>query len=189
MSEGGAIPERAEDEELEQLLIEKAPRPKLPIVTTALVGLLVLGLGFVGGVWIEKNHGSSNSGRSAAAAFGAARAARTGAAGATAGGTGATTRGGTGAGATGTSGVTAGTVTLIDGDNMYVTTTSGSVVKVKTTTATKVTANESVPLSKVAPGSTVVVQGTTNSDGTVSATSVSQGGTTGGFGGFGGGNG
>lgn len=81
---------------------------------------------------------------------------------------------------------TAGTVTDIVGDTLYVTTSSGSLVAVKVSSSTTVDRNASTSLSGLKPGDTVTVQGTKEKNGSVAATSISdtaKGVTSSGFGG------
>ena len=79
---------------------------------------------------------------------------------------------------------------LVDGDNIYVATTSGDIVKVHTSkSSTTITKTSSGTVSDVHPGDNVVAQGSAGSDGTINATRVNDGGTAGAGGGFGGGGG
>jgi hypothetical protein len=147
-----------------------ARRKKLSWITAVLALGLAGAMGFVGGVRVQKSQTktttTATSGRRGAGA--AAATAGTGAA----------------AGAAG-AGRTIGTVKLIDGTNLYVTDSSGNVVKVATTGAS-FTKTDSGSVTDVHPGDTVVVTGATGSDGTVNARSVVLGGAGGGFAGFGG---
>ena len=76
-----------------------------------------------------------------------------------------------GAGAGGNS--TFGTVSSISGNSLFVTDTSGNTVKVTLSGATKVTKNVNVGKKAVRPGDLVVVSGAKGSNGTLSATTVS----------------
>ncbi|HMK13280.1 MAG TPA: hypothetical protein VK461_16950, partial [Acidimicrobiales bacterium] len=69
---------------------------------------------------------------------------------------------------------TTGTVKLVDGTNVYITTADGSIVKVTTSDASKVTKAAPGAVSDLKAGDTVTVQGTTGTDGTIAATSISQ---------------
>src|SRR5947209_7457529 len=83
-----------------------------------------------------------------------------------------------------------GTVKSISGSTLTVTQQDGTTKTVDTNGSTAVSVLKAVSINDLATGQVVVVRGTTNSDGTVSATSVSDG--VGGFrrgGGFGGGDG
>ena len=180
--------------------------------SAAVFALLLAVIGFYVGVRVEKSQVSNTSSSSGAGALSSAAAARLAAAGRTgAGGTASRGAGATGAGATGASatgggggfrslfggggaggaGATFGTVSTVNGDALYITEANGNTVKVTLSSATKVTKNVSVGKDAVRPGDTVVVAGAKNSDGTVSATTLSDtgAGLTGGGGGSGGGSG
>jgi hypothetical protein len=171
-------------------------RLTLPVAVLATV-LLVAG-GFWAGAAVQKSHGGSS-----AAAAGGALAARLRAA---AGGTstsGTSTTGGA-AGARGGLGFgggfsgTVGTISVVDGQTLYVETADGSLVKVTLEPSTTISRNASSKANGLRPGDTVLVQGATAKNGDVTATSVSAsapgvtsagGGGAGGGGGFGGGGG
>jgi len=138
-------------------------------LTRVLLAVVVAAAGFIGGVLVERNQ------QPAAASTTSTPAAFRGA-GANANGGGA---GGGGAGG----GATVGTITLIDGTNVYVTTAQGDVVKVLTNPQTTISVSKNGTLSDLDPSKTVAVQGATNADGTVTASQITQGG----FGAFGGG--
>lgn len=139
-------------------------------LTRVLIVVLVAAAGFIGGVLVERNQ------QPAAAASATTSFPRT-AAGAQPNQAAQPGQGGQGAGAT------VGTITLIDGPNVYVTTAEGDVVKVITNPQTSITVSKTGALADLDPSKTVAVQGTTNPDGTVTATQITQGG----FGAFGGG--
>ena len=181
-------------------------RRKLPVATLVLALLAMGAAGFFIGVKVEKGKvpaSTSNASQlaAAAAAFGtgatAARASgspSTGAAAPTgAAGTGPAGIGGTGPAGTATTSGAAniiGTVTVIDGTTLYVTDTSGNVVKVTTSTGTTVSKTDTATVSALAPGQTVVIRGVQSSAGVYAAQSVSEGAAGafggGGFGGRGG---
>ncbi len=162
------------------------PRKRAHPLTFVLVALVLAAAGFLGGVAYQKHAGgssSSNSASTALAAF-ARRAGATGGTGAPAGAGG----GAAGAGAGGRfGGATIGTVKLVDGRNVYVTDTNGNIVKVTTTDASQLSKTDPATTKDIAPGETVVVRGTTNADGSVTATSLTAtpAGSGGGFGGGG----
>jgi endonuclease YncB( thermonuclease family) len=164
---------------------------RLGIPATIVVVVLLLALGFWGGAIAQKNHGTA----SAAGPAGLAARLRNAANGAT-GATGATGAGGFqlpgGAGGTGGSGATTGTVSVVDGDTLYVLTASNQLVKVTLNPSTTVTRNANAKAVQLRPGDTVVVQGSTGAGGNVKASSVAAtakgvSSTAGGFGGLGGG--
>jgi len=156
--------------------LAKRPRARIPSLTLMLIVLLVAGGGFIGGEYAGKNDASSGSGLSAAAlrsAFagrsstGASPGASTSAGGSRTGFTG-------GGGFFGSGGATIGSIKLVDGTTIYVETTSGSIVQVSTTAATKVTLSMTGTVKDLQPGEEVIVSGTTKSNGTVAATTISQ---------------
>ena len=149
---------------------KKGFRTSWPI--TVLVALLLLVGGISLGAFLQRGQSTSSTSSTSALAgrFGVAFGAATGAASAT-------------------SGVTTGTVTDIIGKTLYVTNASGALVAVKVTSATTVTRNASSSLSALKPGDTVTVQGPTQKNSSVEATTISAAAkgvtTVGGFGGFG----
>jgi hypothetical protein len=146
-------------------------RRRLGALTAVLALLLAVGVGVVGGVALQKHRTPAQS-TAAAGGFAALRGQFAGARGAGAG-----AGAGAGGGAGGAGGAAAvGTIQLVDGSKIYVTTANGGVVKVTTSDATTISRSSKAPVSALAPGETVVVQGTTNSDGTVTATAVTDGG-------------
>jgi hypothetical protein len=169
-----------ENEAWPEQAAKKGLRASWPI--TVLVALLLI-IGGVGlGSYLQRSHSSTTAatGRAGFAGFaGAAGAAAGEAAGA--------------AGGTASSDVTSGTVTDIIGNTVYVTNSSGNLVKVTVSSTTTVDRNAASSISALKPGDTVTVNGPTEKNGSVSAASISataKGVTvTGGFGGFGGGGG
>jgi hypothetical protein len=179
-------------------LPEFAPRTRRRAhkLTFVLAGLALAAAGFYAGVLTQKHedHGKTGSSNSALAAAFAGRRSAAGAGAGGAGAAGATT--GTGGANTGRGGFggfggnrTTGTVKFVDGANVYITDASGNVVKVVTTDASAITKLAAGTAKDIAPGQTVTVTGTTNADGTVSATGlvVVPAGTSGGLGAGGGG--
>ena len=69
---------------------------------------------------------------------------------------------------------TTGTVKLVDGTTVYLTTADGQTLIVKTTPSTSVNVNQAGSLKDLAPGATVTIQGQTGSDGSISATSITK---------------
>jgi hypothetical protein len=94
-------------------------------------------------------------------------------------GTGRNGNGGTGngTGANGNNGFrgTAGTIDHVDGTDVYVKTQDGRTVKVTTTDSTQVRITQQGKVTDLKQGQTVVVQGTTGSDGSVSAQVITEG--------------
>ena len=160
------------DDELTAVLTRR-PRVKLPSLTLVLVTLVVASAGFLGGIVVGKHYGSSGSGSPASAfsrfAAGASATARTG----SGSGAGLGGRGG-GGGEFAAGNATIGTIKLIDGSTVYVQTPGGDIVQVSTSAGTKVTASSTVRVKDLQPGETVIVEGSKNSTGGVTATSISQ---------------
>ena len=152
-----------ETEQWPEQATKKGMRASWPI--TALVAVLLI----VGGVWLGsflQRQQSSTSTSAIARPGGAGFAGLAGLGGA--------------AGATGTAGasttpsdITSGTVTDIIGNTVYVTNSSGALVKVTVSSTTTVDRNAASSASGLRPGDTVTVQGTTQKNGTVSAASIS----------------
>ncbi len=162
-----------------------------------LFALILGGAGFYAGVRVEKGQLSTSS----PAGFASSLASRFGRAGTgTTGATGATGRSGTGttgsSGAPSTSGgagrfgaggfsglgglaggsATVGSVSSVDGNTIYVTDTSGNTVKVTLSSATKITKSQAVSKAKVYPGDSVVISGVKGSNGSISATNLTDSG-------------
>jgi hypothetical protein len=176
--------DRWADEPSEAPLEELPPRPRRRLLGTgrtarirlALLAALLLACGFIGGVLVEKGQNSASpsspSASGAAAGFASRfRALREGASGA---GTGSSSTGGF-------TPPTAGTVSYLSGDTLYVTNSEGNTVKVTTSAGTSVTKTVKATIKSIHPGETVSVVGTVGADGTVTAESISIGSAGGGF--------
>jgi len=175
-----------DDAELTAVLTRR-PRAKLPSLTLVLAAVVVASAGFLGGALVGKHYGSSSSGNLAAEFRRLAGARASTSASASAGsGTGSAGSGLAGRGGGGLFGggnATVGSIKLIDGNTVYVQTTSGDIVQVTTSAGTKVTVSSTVPVKDLRPGETVIVEGSKNSSGAIAATSISQTSLGGGFGG------
>ena len=150
-------------------------RPRRPFLTrwTALLMALALGgAGFYAGVRIEKTHVSSAGGSSARAAAFTGTGGKSAAPGARPSGLSGGVPGSVGGG-------TIGTVSSVKGDTIYVKESSGDTVAVKLSGSTTVKKTESVSKTGIYPGDEVVVTGTSGAGGTVSATAVTDSGSTG----------
>jgi hypothetical protein len=168
---GGPIPggtSRVTDD-LAAELAAHAPRRLWNRATIYLGAAVLLVGGFIGGVQVQKNYGTvatpASTGRPNFAG-----------AGGNFGSGGLTGQTGTGTGSTGTTAAaaTTGKVKLVDGTTVYVETSTGDLVTVKTGAQTKVTTSTTTPLKSLVAGDAVTVQGSTASDGTVTATSVTK---------------
>jgi hypothetical protein len=177
----------------EEDLPVRPPRLRLGPLSLLLVGALVAAGAFYGGVLVEKHQLPGGTTVSAAARARTAGTTATTVAGGRTGTTGAGAAAATGGGAGGTAGAagggsTFGTVKLIDGNNVYVQDTTGTITKVATNAQSTISITSNGTAKDIKPGDTVVVSGTTGTDGTVTATSVRDVGAGGaGLGGFGGG--
>jgi hypothetical protein len=196
-----------EDEWAEEPIEELPRRPHRRLlgaggnpIALALLGVLLIACGFIGGVLVEKGQSSSSTSLGATAGLASRFAALRGASGAsTTGGGGTTTRstggafgGSAGASAgTGFTRPTAGTVAYLAGSTLYITNSEDNTVKVKTSAGTTVTKTVTSSVKDIHPGETVTVTGATGSNGAVAAESISAGASGGGlaslFGGSGGG--
>lgn len=159
-------------------------RPRRRLLTPlplALMAVLLVACGFIGGVLVEKGQNSSSGSTGGASAFASRLAALRG--GSTTGtGTGTTGTGATGATGTGGApsflgggGRTVGEVSYLSGGTLYVTNSEGNTVKVTTSSATSVTKTVKASVKSIHPGETVTVTGTSGSKGSVSAEDISVG--------------
>ncbi len=176
-------------DDLAERLEAVAPRRWASRTTVALAGLVLLVAGFVGGAQVEKNWGTPNgtsnrpapfasgnpfagfAGRFGGPAGGGAAGGGAAGGGAAGGGSG---RGGQNGASPNGGGGTTGTVKLVDGDTVYITTPQGQTVIVKTTGSTTVNVTQPGSLKDLAPGTAVTIQGHTGSDGSVNATSITR---------------
>jgi hypothetical protein len=162
----------------------RASRRVVTAWTMVFAALVLAGAGFVAGIQMEKHNEPAATGLPAGlAAFANARnGALNGGAGAFSGafgnrganGANAATNGAASATQAPASNSTTGQIKLVDGANIYITTSDGSTVKITTTPASKVTKSVAGAVGDLKAGETITVQGTTGSDGTVAASSISQ---------------
>jgi hypothetical protein len=147
----------------------------------ALLSVLLIACGFIGGVLVEKGQSSSSSSSAGTAASLASRfaALRGGTSNAGAGaGAGASTGASGGSGGLLGSGAgrpTAGTVAYVSGKTLYVTNAEGNTVKVTTSAGTSVTKTVKADIAGIHPGETVTVTGATGANGAVNAEAISVG--------------
>ena len=145
--------------------------------TFVLLGLFALVGTFSLGAWFEREHGPAPTATAASTGSGAPTA--TAASGATipnasrGAGQGAASLGAGGQFAGG--GGTVGTVKLVDGSNVYITDSSGNLVKVTTQPGLVVTVNKDGTVADLAAGETVVVTGAAGADGSIAATAIRAG--------------
>jgi hypothetical protein len=151
-----------------------APPPRRPRrwLTPTTAALVALGVGFAGlyaGVREEKTQ-ATGTGSTSAAPRTAARSSSSN-----------RTRSGAGpaAAASGSAGgATAGTLTRVDGNTVYVKEASGSIVQVKLLPTTPISKSLTVSGHSVPPGDTVTIQGSQGSGGTIKPTAISDSGNT-----------
>jgi hypothetical protein len=182
-------PTEEEDEWLDERdeLDELPPRPRRRLLTPiplALLGVLLIAGGFIGGVSVQKGEESLSASTGGAAASAASRfaALRGGGGAGAAGGTGKAAAGGFPGAGGGGARPTTGTVAYLAGNTLYVTNSEGNTVKVNTSAATSVTKTVTTKVKSIHPGETVSVTGATSSSGAVTAKSVSVGSSAGGGG-------
>ncbi|MCU7823569.1 DUF5666 domain-containing protein [Kitasatospora sp. DSM 101779] len=164
------------------------PRPRLPWPTLVLAGAVIATAAFAGGAWYAKDDGNGAGRQAAAGRQGAGPGGFGGYGGFPgAGGNGrAGTAGGNAPGGQNGAGFTRGTVASVDGTTVYLTDASGNTVKVTTGDSTRVSLNKEGKVGDLQPGQTVTVLGQKGSDGSYTATQLTEGAAAGGFGGFGG---
>jgi hypothetical protein len=165
------------DDDLTEQLSQRAPRPRATRATLVLAGLLLVVVGFVGGS-LAQNSLAQNSlaqkqwgTRTAANPLAGLASARAGG-GAFPGGLSASGTAGGGSGAA--AAPITGTVTLVDGTTIYIVTSDGRVVTVKTGDTTTVELTQPGKISDLKAGNTITVTGRTGTDGMVSATTVTR---------------
>lgn len=176
-------PDEQESEWLEdESELPRRPRRRLLTpIPLALLAVLLIACGFIGGVLVQKGQGGTAS-PSGASGFPSGLAALkgavpgAGAAGAKSSAGGAGAKGGAGAfpglgGAGG--GVTTGEVAYVRGNTLYVTDSQGNTVKVSAAAGSKVTKTVSTKASNIHPGATVVVLGSKAKNGSIRASSIS----------------
>ena len=162
-----------------QLYEEEEDRPRrrprqrlLAPVPAALLAVILLACGFIAGVHVQKQQGSSAS----TGATGGARSFGSAASGPTGGPPGASGRS---AGSSGTQGGASGTLAFLSGSTLYVTNSAGNTIRVKTTSGTSVTKTVKATVSAIRPGEDVTVTGSTSTGGAITAGSISVGALTG----------
>ena len=157
------VDEPANDDDLTALLAKRQhARPNR--LTWVLLTLLVLVIGFIGGAFANQKFGTASSSTSRIAGFptgfpGVGAIPGVGAfPGAGQAGGGSTTTPGGPAGGFGNA--TFGTVKLVDGTNLYITNAAGETVKVKVPATATITSQQTVALSDLPSGATVIIQET-----------------------------
>lgn len=145
----------------------RARRRKVPPIAIGLSAVVIAGLGFIGGVQVQKRSGDDAAGGMPAGMAAMLQAGGPGGARAGAG------TAGNDAGSAGTSSSsTTGEVTNVKGSKVYVTTADGSTVEVVVGKNATVQRLAGADADEIRPGDTVVVSGTIADDGSVKATAV-----------------
>jgi len=154
-------------------------------IPLALLGVLLIACGFIGGVLVEKGQGSSSPSAGSAASFASRFAALRGGASGASARSGSSSAGGSSGGSSGSGAgftrPTAGTVAYLAGSTLYVTNAEGNTVKVTTSAGTTVTKSVKATVKGIHPGETVTITGETGAGGTVSAEAISVGSSGGGL--------
>jgi len=141
---------------------------RLAVPVAGLIAVLLVAGGFWGGAAVEKSHMGSSAASAGGAGAGLAsrfRAAFANGGAGTTGAGGGASFGGSGAAATGT-------ISVVDGKTLYVSGPGGSLTKVTLGPSTTITRNAKTSPTGLRPGDTVVVEGSTAKNGTITATSV-----------------
>lgn len=172
----GEAPPPLEGEEWlsEPDMLPRRPRRRLLApLPLSLLGVLLIALGFIGGVLVEKSESSSSSPAAAGSSALTSRF-RALAGGRSAASTGAASSS-TAAGASGFARPTVGTVAYLEGGTLYVTNSEGNTVKVTTSPGTGVTKSVKSTVPDIHPGETVTITGASSSGGVVTAESITVG--------------
>jgi hypothetical protein len=140
----------------------KSGRGGPPMMTYVLAAVVLVGAGFLAGTILNKGSDSNTSGFPGGALPSGFPS-------------GALPSGVPGGGAGG-GGITFGTVTKVEGDTVYVKQADGTTITVKTNGSTTVQVSTTGTVSDLSPGSTVVVQGSSSGENTVTAQTISEGG-------------
>jgi hypothetical protein len=150
-------------------------------IPLALLAVLLIACGFIGGVLVQKGQGGTASPGGGASGFPSLSAlkgslpASAPAGTSSSGGSGA--QGGArafpGIGGAGSGSVTTGEVAYVRGNTLYVTDSQGNTVKVSAAAGSKVTKTVGTKASSIHPGATVVVLGSKAKNGSISASSIS----------------
>jgi hypothetical protein len=164
---------------------ELPPRPRRRLLAPAplaLLGVLLIACGFIGGVLVEKGETASSSPTGDTSGLAARFAALRGG-GSSTGARGAGTGGGAASpfGAGGAGRPTLGTVAYLAGSTLYVTNSEGNTVKVTTSAGTSVNKTVKSSVKDIHPGETVTITGASAASGALSAESISVGSTGGGL--------
>jgi hypothetical protein len=170
----------ATSDDLDAALAVRPRRARLPRLTVLLAAAVLIGGGFLGGIEVGKQSASASTtgfpggGGLPSLAGAAGSGGFPGGGGAPTGGSGASAARGFGGfgGANGTFG----TIKLVDGSTIYVTSASGGIIRVTTSPSTKIQITAAGQVKDLRPGETVTVQGVKHGSGLVAASSVTESG-------------
>ena len=163
-------PEYSPDDDDEWPVRTASKGIRVPLLAVILLVLLVGFGGIWGGAALQRSQNTSGS-STLASAFARFRSGASGAASGSRGSAFPASGGFFGGGQAGSG--TSGTVTVIDGNTLYITDASGGIVKVIIGSSTKVTRDAVSTPASLQPGDTVTIQGSKSANGTVNATSIS----------------
>jgi hypothetical protein len=148
-------------------------------IPLALIGVLLVACGFIGGVLVEKGQGSPDSSTAGGSGLASRFASLRGATGANAGGSASGGPGSTGGPAAGlfssnrgAGSAVLGQVSYVSGHTLYVENSEGNTVKVTTSAASTVSKTVKSEVKAIHPGETVIVTGSRGTNGAVSAESI-----------------
>ncbi len=166
----------------EEELPRRPRRRLLAPLPLALLAILLIACGFIGGALVEKGQQSSSSAGGLSSRFAALRSATSATAAGSVASAGSSARGFAAGGGFGGAGLTTGEVAYIVGSTLYVTNSEGTTIRVNTSGGSTVTKTVKSTVSAIHPGETVVVTGSTGKNGAISAESIKIGSTSGGLG-------
>lgn len=157
-------PTEVEHDDLNSAIAHAAPKRWWNRTTLVLVGVGLLVGGIAGGAQMQKHWGSS-SGSTASAPSGSTQGFPSGA-GMPSG------MGGFGQNRSAAPGGTAGTISKVDGNTVYVKTAAGETVTIRASDATTVSKTTTATVADLTAGLTVTVTGVADSEGVVTATAI-----------------
>jgi hypothetical protein len=150
-------------------LTTPGPRRRMPRVSAALVAATLLALAFTGGVLVQKHHDQTLTAASAAPGGVGGFAGRGGFGGGAGAGGGAT---GSASAATASAPAVVGQVVSLNGNVLVVRNLGGKDIRVTLPARVSITEQSTIAASKLSKGTNVVITGTTNANGAVTATGV-----------------
>jgi hypothetical protein len=161
------------DDDLADQLAARAPRRFVNRTTVVLAGLALTVTVFVAGAQVQKHFGQPVAAASSSAGGGQnAAAARAGQRGANQANGGANAGNATGNGQSGAA--TTGTVKLVDGTTVYITTPDGQVLTVRTDGSTQVQLTQPGTVKDLAVGATVTITGRSTDASTMTASRITK---------------